>query len=51
MSISDSYDGFGGFRGLLPYLGSEYSFQFNGERTTTNNVFRAFLPSIGLRFR
>jgi outer membrane protein TolC len=44
VSISDSYDGFGGIRGLLPYLGSEYSFQFNGERTTINNVFQTLSP-------
>ena len=40
----DSYDGYGGFRGLVPYLGSEYSFQFNGERTTTNLPVQAFSP-------
>jgi len=44
LTIGDSYDGFGGFRGLLPYLGSEYSFQFNGERTTLNNVFQTLSP-------
>jgi len=44
VSISDSYDGFGGFRGLLPYVGSEYSFQFNGERTTTNLPVQSFSP-------
>jgi len=44
LSISDSYDGFGGFRGLLPYLGSKYNFQFNGERTTINNVFQTLSP-------
>jgi outer membrane protein TolC len=44
VSKSDSYDGFGGFRGLLPYFGSEYSFQFNGERTTTNLPVQSFSP-------
>jgi outer membrane protein len=44
LTIGDSYDGFGGIRGLLPYLGSEYSFQFNGERTTLNNVFQTLSP-------
>jgi outer membrane protein TolC len=44
VSVSDSYDGFGGIRGFLPYLGSEYSFQFNGERTTINNVFQTLSP-------
>lgn len=43
-SQGDSYDGFGGFRGLIPYFGSEYSFQFNGERTTTNLPVQAFSP-------
>ena len=40
----DSYDGFGGFRGLLPYFGSEYNFQFGGERTTTNLPVQSFSP-------
>ncbi len=44
LSKGDSYDGFGGFRGLLPYLGSEYSFQFNGERSTTNLPVQSFSP-------
>jgi len=44
LSITDSYDGFGGFRGLLPYLGSEYNFQFNGERTKINNIFQTLSP-------
>ncbi|MCH8891823.1 MAG: TolC family protein, partial [Myxococcales bacterium] len=44
LSKFDSYDGFGGFRGLLPYLSSEYIFQFNGERTTTNLPIQSFSP-------
>ncbi len=40
----DSYDGFGGFRGLLPYLSTEYTFQFDGERTTTNLPVQSFSP-------
>ncbi|MCH7643826.1 MAG: TolC family protein [Myxococcales bacterium] len=44
VSISDSYDGFGGFRGLLPYLGSEYNFQFDAERSTTNLPVQSFSP-------
>jgi outer membrane protein TolC len=44
VSKGDSYDGFGGFRGLLPYFGSDYSFQFNGERTTTNLPVQSFSP-------
>jgi len=44
LSVSDSYDGFGGIRGLLPYLSTEYSFQFNGDRTTTNLPVQSFSP-------
>jgi len=44
LTVTDSYDGFAGFRGLLPYLGSEYNFRFNGERTTNNNVFQSLSP-------
>ncbi|MCH8084340.1 MAG: TolC family protein [Myxococcales bacterium] len=44
LSVSDSYDGFGGIRGLLPYLSTEYSFQFNGERTTSNLPVQSFSP-------
>ena len=44
LSKGDSYDGFGGFRGLLPYLGSEYNFQFDGERSTTNLPVQSFSP-------
>jgi outer membrane protein len=43
-SIEKMYDGFGGFRGLLPYLGSQYSFQFNGQRTTTNVPVQSYSP-------
>ena len=39
LNKTDSYDGFGGIRGLLPYIGSEYSFQFNGERTRSIEAF------------
>ncbi|MBW2541056.1 MAG: TolC family protein [Deltaproteobacteria bacterium] len=46
----DSYDGFGGFRGLVPYFGSEYSFQFDGERTTTNLPVQAFSPEFRSSF-
>ena len=49
-SQGDSYDGFGGFRGLIPYFGSEYSFQFNGERTTTNLPVQAFSPEFRSSF-
>ncbi len=49
-SITDSYDGFGGFRGLIPYLSSEYSFQFNGERTTTNLPVQSYSPEFRSSF-
>jgi outer membrane protein TolC len=49
-SQGDSYNGFGGFRGLIPYFGSEYSFQFNGERTTTNLPVQAFSPEFRSSF-
>jgi len=42
--VSERYDGFGGFRGLLPYLSSEYSFQFNGGRSTSNLPVQSFSP-------
>jgi outer membrane protein TolC len=44
VNSSDSYDGFGGFRGLLPYLGSQYSVQFGGERVTSNLPVQSFSP-------
>ena len=46
----DSYDGFGGIRGLIPYFGSEYHFQFNGGRTTTNLPVQAFSPEFQSSF-
>jgi outer membrane protein len=50
LSTSSSYDGFGGIRGLLPYLGSEYSFQFDGDRATTNNIFQSLSPEFRSAF-
>ncbi len=44
VSSGDSYEGFGGLRGLLPYFGSQYDFRFNGERTTTNLPVQSFSP-------
>lgn len=44
VNISESYDGFGGIRGLLPYLGSTYSFQLNGDRATSNLPVQSFSP-------
>ena len=50
LSTGDSYDGIGGIQGLVPYLGSFYSFQFNGERTTTNNVIQSYSPELRSSF-
>jgi len=43
-STEKMYDGFGGIRGLLPYLGSKYNFQFNGQRSTTNVPVQSYSP-------
>jgi outer membrane protein TolC len=37
-------DGFGGLRGMLPLLGTEYQAQFESARATTNTVLEAFSP-------
>jgi outer membrane protein TolC len=50
LSSGDLYDGVGGIRGLLPYLGSEYNFQFSGERSTTNNVVQSYSPELRSSF-
>ena len=47
ISSQRSTDGFGGFRGFIPLLGSSYSAQFNGNRDTTNNSFIALSPELG----
>lgn len=43
-SVNRQTDGFGGFRGLLPLLSTEYSAQFEGSRATTNAGIQAFSP-------
>jgi len=50
VSVDKSYDGFGGFRGLVPYLGSYYNFQFDGSRTTTNSTIQALSPELRSSF-
>ena len=50
VNVDESYDGFGGFRGLVPYLGSYYNFQFDGSRTTTNSTIQALTPELRSSF-
>jgi outer membrane protein len=39
-------DGFGGFRGLVPWLGSSYEIQVDGSRHTTNNTIQVLSPEL-----
>lgn len=50
VSLDKLTDGFGGFRGLVPYLGSQYSFQFNGQRATTNSTVQSLSPEFRSSF-
>jgi len=43
-NVNRSTDGFGGLRGVLPLLSTEYSGQFDGARRTTNNAIQALSP-------
>jgi len=43
-SINRTTDGFGGFHGLLPILGTQYNAQFDSDRITTNNTIEALSP-------
>jgi len=45
-SVNRRTDGFGGFRGLVPWLGSSYQLQLDGNRTTTNNTIQALSPEL-----
>lgn len=45
-TIDRSTRGFGGFRGLVPLLGSEYRAQFDGGRATTNVEFQELSPQL-----
>lgn len=41
-----STDGFGGFRGLLPFLGTEYNLQLDGARERTNVTIQVLSPEL-----
>jgi len=43
-SSDRTIDGFGGFRGLIPMLGSEYDFRFEGSRTKTDSIVQSLSP-------
>lgn len=43
-SVNRSTDGFAGFSGLLPLVGTFYSAQFDSGRLTTNNTIEALSP-------
>ncbi len=43
-SVNRGTDGFAGFRGLLPLLGTEYRAQFDSGRNTTNTSIEALSP-------
>ncbi len=49
-SVTRSTDGFGGFRGLVPFLGAEYNLQFDGSRGTTNNTISVLSPELRSSF-
>lgn len=42
--VNRTTDGFGGLRGQLPLLGTEYSAQFDGARATSNVPFQSLSP-------
>jgi outer membrane protein TolC len=44
------YAGFGGFRGLVPLLGSSYDLQFDSGRFTTNSAIEALSPKYETSF-
>jgi outer membrane protein TolC len=46
VSIQDTTDGFGGFRGLVPLLGTQYTLQFEGSRVTTNSTIQSLSPEL-----
>ena len=43
-AVNRDTDGFAGFRGMLPLLGTEYNAQFDSDRITTNNEIEALSP-------
>ena len=50
-SVNRTTDGFAGFRGMLPLLGTQYTAQFDSDRTTTNNTIEALSPKYGSGWR
>ena len=49
-SVTRVTDGFGGFRGLIPLLGSSYDFHFTGSRETTNSSIQSLSPALRSSF-
>jgi outer membrane protein TolC len=49
-SLEKKTDGVGGFRGILPWLGSSYDFSFTGSRTTTNSTIQGLSPELRSSF-
>ncbi len=43
-TVDRSTDGFGGFRGLVPLLGTEYQAQFEGQKLDTNRGTASLIP-------
>ena len=43
-SVNRTTDGFAGFRGMLPLLGTEYNAQFDSDRITSNSTVEALSP-------
>jgi len=43
-AVNRSTEGFGGFRGILPIAGTEFSTQFDGGRSTTNSLAEGLIP-------
>jgi len=49
-ALEKTTDGFGGFQGLVPLLGSIYDFRFTGSRRTTNSSIQALSPELRSSF-
>jgi outer membrane protein TolC len=45
-TVSRTYDGEGGFRGLVPWLGASYEMSLSGNRTKTNIAIIALSPQL-----
>lgn len=50
-SVNRTTDGFAGFRGMLPLLGTQYAAQFDSDRATTNNTVQALSPQYTSQWR